>query len=117
MELIHSFLSRCSSEASECAADDLVDQSSRGDLRAFRANRGGDGSGTDSHLRLEGVAERLGQRVGGGRAGRVRGSDPEVVDSLSPVVLVVDLGHDDLGYSGLGGYGRGARATVVYCGR
>ena len=62
------------------------------------------------------MAERLGQRVGGRRAGRVRGSDPEVVNTLCPVVLVVDLGHDDLGCSGLRGYGRGPRATVMHCG-
>ena len=49
-------------------------------------------------------------------AGRVRGSDPEVVDSLCPVVLVVDLGHDHLGGAGLRGHGRGARATVVHDG-
>src|SRR6202011_793166 len=62
----------------------------------------------------EGVAERFGQRAGSGRAGRVRGSDPEVADSLCPVVLVVHLRHDDLGCSGLRGSGGGARATVVY---
>src|SRR5450755_3434550 len=76
---------------SECASGDLVDQSPRGDLRAIGAHRGGDGAGTGRHVLLESVAERFGQRVGSGRAGHVRGSDPEVVDSLCPVVLVVHL--------------------------
>ena len=89
---------------SECASGDLVDQAPRGDLRAVGAHGGGDGSGTDRHVRLEGAAERLGQRVGGGRAGRVRGSYPELVNSLCPVVLVIDLGHHDLRCSSLRGY-------------
>ena len=54
---------------SECASGDLVDQSPRGDLRAIGAHRGGDGAGTGRHVRLEGVAERLGQRVGSGAPG------------------------------------------------
>jgi hypothetical protein len=66
-------------------------------------------------IRLEGAAERRGQRVGSGRAGRVRGSDSEIVDSLCPVMLVVHLRHDNLGRAGMRHSGGGARATVVYC--
>ena len=43
----------------------------------------------------------------------MRGPDAEVMDSSCPVVLVVDLGDDDLGCTGQRGQGCGARAAVV----
>jgi hypothetical protein len=43
----------------------------------------------------------------------VRRSDVESIDSLRPVVLVVDLGHDDLGRTGQRGCGRRAGTAVV----
>ena len=54
---------------SEYASGDRVDQSPRGDLRAIGADRGGHGAGAGRHVRLEGVAERFGQRVGSGAPG------------------------------------------------
>ena len=116
---VHSFCGRLPVECavfsvSECGSGDLADESPSGDLRALGAHRGGDGAGAGRHVRLDGVAERFGQRVGSGRAGRVRGSNAEVVDSLCPVVLVIHLRHDDLGCSGLRGGSGGARAAMVY---
>jgi hypothetical protein len=66
-----------------------------GGLCAVAAHCRGDGLGTGSHLGLEGVLESARQRVGRWCAGYVSGSDAEVVYSLCPVVLVVDLGDDD----------------------
>ncbi len=91
-------------------------QSLRGSLCAIGAHCASDELGTGCYVRLESVAEGRGQRVGGRYDRRVRRSDPEVVDSLCPVVLVVELGYDDLGCSGSRGCGCGARPAVVHDG-
>jgi hypothetical protein len=74
----------------------------------------GDEFGVGGHVWLERVAEGLGQRLGGGCAGRVRGSDSEVLDSLCEVGLVVHLRDDDLRRSSAGGRGRCPGAAVVH---
>jgi hypothetical protein len=43
----------------------------------------------------------------------VRDTDPELLDSLCEVMLVVDLGNDDLGCPGQRRDGCRSRATVV----
>jgi hypothetical protein len=55
-------------------------QSPRGDHGAVGAYRVGDGFGAGRNVRLEGVAESRGQRVGGRYNVRVRAADPEVLD-------------------------------------
>ena len=90
-----------------------TDQSLGGGACAVVAHGGGDELGPGSHSRLEAVLERAPQRVGGWRAGCVLGADAEVVYSLCPVVLIVDLGDDDLGCAGERGGGCSARAAVV----
>jgi hypothetical protein len=88
-------------------------QSPCGDHGAVGAYRVGDGFGAGRDVRLEGVAESRGQRVGGRYNVRVRAADPEVLDALGKVVLVVHLGDDHLGCAGPGGRGGGAGAAVV----
>ncbi len=53
------------------------------------------------------------QRFNSGCAGRVRGSDPQMLDPPGPIKLVVMLGDDDLGCSGSRRGRRGARSAVM----
>ena len=78
-----------------CAVADAY-QALGGGLCAVAAHCTGDGFGTRSHIGLQGSLESFRQRAGGRCTARVRGSDPEEVDSFCPVVLVVHLGNDDL---------------------
>ena len=46
----------------------------------------------------------------------MRDPDPNSLDELGEVGLVVEVRHDDLGRAGARGHGRGARAAVVHDG-
>ena len=88
-------------------------QALSGRLGAVAAHCSRDGSGTGSHIGVDGVLESARQRFGRWYAGFVRGSDAEALDSLCKVVLIVPLGNDDLGGAGQRGCGGGARAAVM----
>lgn len=75
-------------------------QAFSGNPCAVGAHCSSDGPGAGGHTRFERRLESARQRVSGRCAGRVRDSDPELVDALGPVVLVVVLGDDDLGGAG-----------------
>ena len=80
---------------------------------AIAAQRSGDGLGSGRHTWIEGLLENAGQRIGRWCDRRMRGSKPEVMDSLGPVVLVVDLRDNDLRHARKRGGGGGPRAAMV----
>ena len=82
-------------------------------MRAVATHGGGNGLRTNNHVRSEGTLERARQRADRWRAGGVRSANPQIVYSLCPVVLVVELRNHDLGRASHRGCGGGARAAVV----
>ena len=62
------------------------------------------------------MRESAGERVPGWRAGCMRGTDAQRVDSLRPVVLIVKTRDHNLRDAGERGRGRRSGATVVHDG-
>jgi hypothetical protein len=91
-----------------------VNQSPRRNLRAVRTHGRSDGSRTNRNIRMKRAAECLGQGDHIRRAGRVRGTDSELLHSLCPVMLIPDLRHNDLRHSGHRSDRRGTCATMMH---
>lgn len=65
------------------------------------------------HLGLERTLQSARQRVGRRYAAHMRDPNPDLLNPLCPIGLIVALGDDDLGDAGSCGGDRGACAAVV----
>ena len=74
-----------------------VYQTLGGDRRPICADFIGDGLSTRDHIRLDYTRERARQRVNGRCGGRVCDPYTELLDSPSPIGLVIMLWDDNLG--------------------